>query len=155
MEIKEATTKQIPQIIEQWKELMDFHSKLDLFFTRRKEGHTNFKKYLIKCIESDDAIVYIAVENEEILGYILAKIQEYPPVLETENYVEITDLYVKSSHRRQKIGKKLVRKVINYFKKKGPFRIEMKVASKNTEGINFWKHQGFEEYINSMYFKKY
>ena len=154
MEIKEATLQNVPELLSLWKELMDFHSNLDLFFTRRKEGHNNFKKHLIECIKSDNACVYLAVEKEEILGYILAKIQEYPPVFKIENYVEIFDIYIKPSYRRQKVGENLVKNTIDYFKKKGSFRIEMKVASKNIAGINFWKNQGFDEYIKLMYFNK-
>jgi len=154
MDIQEATVRHIPDIINLWKDLMDYHKDLDLFFMRRKEGHINFKMHLMECIKSEEACVYIALEKGELLGYILGKIEKHPPVFETERYVEIYDMYVKKSFRRQKIGAQLVKHVVDHFKKKGIFRIEMKVASKNKTGILFWKQQGFEEYMKVMYYKQ-
>ena len=154
MEIRKAKVSNVAEIIELWKQLMDYHRKLDLFFTRSTNGHINFRKHLVECIESEDACVFIAVENEEILGYILGKIQEYPPVFETEKYAEIFDMYVKQDFRRQKIGERLVKNAVDYFKKKGLSRIEMKVATKNKPGIDFWKNQGFEEYMKIMCYRK-
>jgi len=154
MDIQEATVRHIPDIITLWKELMDYHKDLDLFFARRKEGHINFKMHLMECIKSEDACVFIAVENGEVLGYILGKIEKHPPVFETETYVEIFDMYVKKVYRRHKIGAQLVQNIVSYFKKKGVSRIEMKVASKNVTGFDFWKTQGFKEYMKLMYYTK-
>ena len=151
MDIHEATVRHIPEIMILWKDLMDYHNDLDLFFTRRKEGHINFKMHLMECIKSDDACVFIAEEKGEVLGYILGKIEQYPPVFETEKYVEIYDMYVKKSFRRQKIGSQLVNQLVDFFKKKGVTRIEMKVSSKNKTGILFWKKQGFDEYMKLMH----
>ena len=71
MKIIEATEKNIPEIVELWKELADHHSNIDSFFTRRKDGHVNFKSFITELIKSEEAKIFIAIEDQKIIGYII------------------------------------------------------------------------------------
>ncbi len=48
MEITEARENHIPEIVELWKEFMDFHRDIDPRFPMRKDAHTNWEKHGFK-----------------------------------------------------------------------------------------------------------
>ncbi len=101
MKITEATEKDIPEIVELWKELSDYHSNIDSFFTRRKDGHVNFKSFITELIKSEEAKIFIAIEDEKIIGYTIAIIDPYPPVYLLEKHGSIYDMFVTLKHRKK------------------------------------------------------
>jgi len=153
MRIVEATESNIHEIAELWKELIDYHSNIDSFFTRREDGHIQFKSFITGLINSMEAKVFIAIEDEKILGYIIAKIDEYPPVYLLEKHGAIYDLLVTSKHRKKGIGKKLWLEALKWFKDLGLERIELNIAPNNPESSSFWKKQGFQAYMHKLFIK--
>jgi hypothetical protein len=57
---RQAIEKDIPAIVELWKEFIDFHKIRDSFFSRSKEGPENFGKFIAENLRKNDAIVYVA-----------------------------------------------------------------------------------------------
>lgn len=148
---REAIKEDIPGLIELWKELMDFHGARDSFFSRSKEGPENFGNFLLENIRKDDAIVYIAETEKEVVGYILAMIQDYPPVFEVKQYGLISDLAVTSKYRRTGIGMHLVSIAKEWFILKGMIRTEIGVAASNEISTSFWTKMEFRVYKESRY----
>ncbi len=153
MRIVEATEPNIPEIVELWKELVDHHAKIDAFFTRREDGHMMFKSFITELINMKEAKVFIAIENEVIIGYIIAKIDEYPPVFLLEKYGAIYDLLVTSKHRKKGIGEKLWLETLKWFKDLGLERVELNIVPNNPESSSFWKKQGFQTYMHKLFIK--
>jgi len=58
--IRKAKPSDLAEVVELWKELMDFHSNLDPFFTQSKDGSDNFLKWVEKQMELEDAELIIA-----------------------------------------------------------------------------------------------
>ncbi|MFC1953482.1 hypothetical protein ACFLWR_05065 [Chloroflexota bacterium] len=44
LEITTASEKHIPEIVELWKEFMDFNAEIDPYDTRGKDSHTQMEK---------------------------------------------------------------------------------------------------------------
>lgn len=59
MEVIAATESHVPEIVEMWKDFMDLHRDIDSFFTRRKDAHINFEKFLRGLIQSPDRILFL------------------------------------------------------------------------------------------------
>lgn len=78
--VREAEKADLPAVVELWKELMSFHSNLDPFFSMSDEGPENFRNWVEKQMESDDAELFVADSGEDVLGYIKIEICSYPPV---------------------------------------------------------------------------
>jgi ribosomal protein S18 acetylase RimI-like enzyme len=148
MEIKyrEATEQDIPQIVELWNEFIDFHKSRDPFFSRSKEGSENFGKFILVNLKKDDAIVYVAEANPEVVAYILASINSYPPVFEIHKYGLIYDLAVTSGYRRKGIGERLFGMAKEWLVIKGVQRIEIEVATANEVSTAFWTKMAFKPY---------
>lgn len=84
--IIEANETHIPQIVELWKQLMDYHHNLDEFYTPREDAHVNFDSFAKELIKSEDVNLFIAIENNNVVGYTSTKIDFYPPIYSREKY---------------------------------------------------------------------
>lgn len=139
--------------MELWKELVDHHSKINSFFTRRKDGHVNFETFITDLIKSEEAKIFIALEDNQIIGYTIAKIDLYPPIYLLEKYGSIYDMFVTLKYRRKGIGKRLWQEALKWFKQLGLERVELSIVPNNPESSFFWKKQGFQDYMHKLYIK--
>ena len=154
MKVTAATEEHIPQIIDLWKKLVDFHRELDPFFSRRSDGDLRFKEFLQKSIKSADSHVVVALDKNNVVGYCLGSTMMHPPVFLVEKYGNIFDMMVDPLYRRQHVGTDLVNAMILWFSSRGIQRFELNVAVKNKNGKKFWKKQGFQEYMQVLYRQK-
>jgi len=151
IQIAEAKQTHIPEIIEIWKELMDFHSEINPFFTRNDDGHHSFEKYIKESINSKKSQVLVALDGKKVVAYSLSNVAYYPPVFENTIYGFISDIAVKKECQRQGIGECLLDEIKKWFSQQGITRIELQAASGNKVACSFWKKQGFREYKYVMY----
>ena len=151
IEYRKAIEKDIPAIVELWKEFIDFHKIRDSFFSRSKEGPENFGKFIAENLRKNEAIVYIAEKNNEVIAHILATIQNYPPAFEIRRYGLVNDLAVASAHRRIGIGQHLFSMVKDWFVKKEIKRIEIEVSVANELSTSFWRKMDFRPYKETLY----
>jgi ribosomal protein S18 acetylase RimI-like enzyme len=147
----EATKQDIPKIIELWKEFIDFHRARDPFFSRSEQGPDNFGKFIQENLLKEDAVVFVAETNGEVVAFILATIQNHPPAFEIKQYGLVNDLAVASAYRRSGIGKHLFNMAKDWFIKKGMKRIEIEVALTNEISTSFWKKMNFKPYKEVCY----
>jgi ribosomal protein S18 acetylase RimI-like enzyme len=149
--IRKATAKDVPAILELWKELMDFHKKLDSFWTRTDSGHKRFAEFLKEHINSNDACALVATDGKQLVGFCLIRISNYPPVLKKRQYGELTNIAVTKKYRRYSIGQKLVKKVRQWCVKRGISRIEARYSTENQIAAGFWAKVGFRPYLKSTF----
>ena len=150
---RQAMEKDIPAIVELWKEFIDFHKIRDSFFSRSKEGPENFGKFIAENLRKNDAIVYVAEKNGEVIAHILATIQNYPPAFEIKRYGLVNDLAVTSEYRRMGIGQHLLAMVKDWLLKKEIRRIEIEASVANEISTSFWGKMNFRPYKEICYFE--
>ena len=151
--IRRAAERDVSSIVELWKELMDFHKRYDRYFSRSRTGHEGFEDFIRGHIRSDTSCVFVAEAGEDIVGYCLVAIEKYPPVLEIQEYGRVHNLAVTKDRRGKGIGKRLFRKAVNWFRRKGIHRIEVCVATSNELAREFWARMGFTPYLETGFMK--
>ena len=151
IEIREGTRADLPDIVELWKSIMDFHGNLDSFFTRSQEGHLNFLDWISKQMETDKSGLFIAESEGKLLGYIKIEICEYPPVFEKKTFGMISEVIVNENYRRKGIGGALFDRAMGWFKEKDIDRVELRVANINPVAQGFWRKMGFRPYMTTMF----
>jgi len=149
--IRKAVLEDVPSIVGLWKELMDFHRERDLLFSRSATGDEGFVDFITGHILSETSCVFVAAAGTDIVGYCLAFVEKYPPVLEIKEYGLVQDLAVTKIYRRNGIGKRLLKEARNWFYEKGIRRIEARVAKTNKISTEFWAKMGFEPYLETMF----
>lgn len=151
IEYREATEQDIPQIIELWKEFIDFHKVRDPFFSRSKEGPENFGKFILENLGKGDAFVHVAETNGKVVAHILATIQSYPPAFEIKRYGLVNDLAVSSEYRRLGIGEHLFTMAKDWFEERGVKRMEIEIVIANEVSTSFWTKMGLKPYKEKCY----
>ena len=148
--LRKAMLKDIPAIIELWKEMMDFHKKRDPFFTRAANGDQVFGEYLEKNINSETACVYVAIIGGTIVGYCQGTLEKNPPMLTTSDYGQVLDFAVAADYRRTGVGERLCRALEGWFILKGVHRLEVRHSEFNEAASHFWAKMGFKPYLKTL-----
>lgn len=154
IEIVPAEDTHVPEIIELWKEAMDFHQAVNPLFARSKDGHIHMEKHLHGMIQSEDTQVLIALNKGRVVAYSIFRIFTRPPMLQYRTSGYILDIAVKSDYRRKGIGGKMLHTILEWFESHDVDRIEVQVASESEVGYSFWKKHGFKTYKYDMHLPK-
>jgi len=124
------------------KEQKEFDSLLNLDWTFGKVG----TKYYQDRISKDDGCVFVAIVNNEIVGYLcggLTKAENYrvlPIVAELEN------TFVLDDYRSKGIGKQLYNKFLDWCKTKNVGKIRVEASAQNELAIKFYRNNNFKDY---------
>ena len=124
------------------KEHKEFDSLLNLDWTFGKTG----TKYYQDRISKDDGCVFVAIVDNQIVGYLcggLTKAEDYrimPIVAELEN------TFVLDEFRSKGIGKQLYNKFIDWCKTKNVGKIRVEASAQNELAIKFYRNNNFKDY---------
>ena len=151
--IRKAVMEDVPSILELWKEMMDFHKERDRIFSRSVTGHEGFADYISGHMSRDTSCVFVAEAGKAVVGYCLAFVERYPPVLEMKEYGHVQDIAVSEKYRRKGVGQRLLREARKWFSEKGVHRIEARVATTNRISKGFWAKMGFKPYLETVFFE--
>ncbi|MBN2154884.1 MAG: GNAT family N-acetyltransferase [Candidatus Lokiarchaeota archaeon] len=171
--LRSALPSDVSRITVLWSNLMEFHEPIDNIFERSPDAQNHFQSYLNSRLEppeldatihqniqqgvpeSRDFFAFVAIDQntEEIVGYIMGGTSKVSPVFKIQEYGNISDICVSNTHRRLKIGYKLVEKAKRWFKNKGIKHVKIMVASGNQISIAFWRKMGFEPIMYQMHYK--
>jgi len=141
----------VQQIIVVWQEFTQFHLDAEPLWNPGENAIGDFEIELIKQIQSDDAMVLVAIEQEEVLGFLIAEIGNQPPVFRLDRWGIITDLGIKKEYRRNGIGEKMLSEAMNWFAKDNIKLVEVYLLVQNQVATSFWSKQGFRVFSQRMY----
>lgn len=96
--------------------------------------------------DAKEGIVYIALINKQIAGYLAGGLIKIRPWRKEKRAVEIENMYVTKSKRKLGIGTAFVAKFIKWAKKNAVDRLKVEAVYENTIGRNFYEKHGLKEY---------
>jgi len=151
LEIRPATADDRQAIGRLWQELMTFHAALDPTEFTVKEGALSlWLEWLDSNIEGEDSAVLVADAGGEIVGYILGRVGERPPVYQDRALGEIHEISVTQTWRRRGVGRQLVAGLLDWFHERDLTRIRVSAAACNPTSNAFWRAMRFEPATNYM-----
>jgi ribosomal protein S18 acetylase RimI-like enzyme len=152
IEIIRAEEKHVTAIGKLWWEDMIFHQNIDHIFTPREGATLGFEEnYLRRLMKSEDGLVLVAVDNGKVVGYSISEIRIPNPGFHREKYGYIDDTAVTAGHRRRGIARIMLVEITNWFRSKKINRVELNAAAHNVVANSFWRKQGFEVYMQTLY----
>ena len=145
MEIRFAVCEDVPDILRLLQQVGQVHheGRPDLF-------RDNAQKYgasqVLRIIESTDSPLFVAAENDRVLGYCFCQVKTLTqnPVFFDRTELYIDDLCVDQDHRRRGIAKALYNKALGYAKELGCHHITLNVWSFNEDAMAFYRACGME-----------
>jgi len=150
IEIRRATSFDIPQIVPLWEELAAFHAALDSAFAISPEGREAYAEYLHALMRNREAFVVVALDRTEAVGYAVGRISTLPRTFLVQRRGYIHDVYVREGYRLRGIGRQLVEEVLRWFQERGITLVELTVATFNLGAKAFWEKLGFVGYMVHM-----
>lgn len=113
---------------------------------------SGIKHYLLAGIQTDDAVVFIAEDQDEIVGAVIAVIRHTPELqfLVQRSYVSIENLVVAEKYRRLGVGKTLMESVHFWAQENGFNQIQLTVWDFNQEAKTFYNKMGYEMLNHKM-----
>lgn len=110
-------------------------------FYKRKEAGGMVEKFLKERIEKGESIAFLAFVNDLPVGFV-----HLYPMFSTINLKKIwvlNDLFVSESCRGHGVGKKLIDQAVDFTKKDGAFRLDIKTEHDNHIAKNLYTKYGF------------
>ncbi len=154
--IRNATTNDLTQIIELYKQLHETEQPFDFNLMEPAQYYKSepFKKNTIRLekeIRSKKIKFLVATLENEVLGYISGSINK--PHCYNNNVLLCNELVVSLEQRQKGIGKKLILCLIEWGKKKEAVAIHLSIFEKNLKALSVYKKMGFENHFIRLYKK--
>lgn len=105
-------------------------------------------KDMIDNVNNNEGIIYVAKEDNKIVGFIAGVLVEYDDI-DKYGYVihkrgEVIELMVTNNVQSKGIGSKLLEKIEEYFKSIGCLYIQIDVFGYNKNAIKFYDKHGYD-----------
>ncbi|MEM0357613.1 MAG: GNAT family N-acetyltransferase [Candidatus Bathyarchaeia archaeon] len=142
LKIRRANESDLQQVVKLSEKLGKDESTMDSMVSPLPSEFQN-PKWILKNIKGENTVVFVAETNGKIVGYSLGWISQPWSYKAKRGY--ICDCFVEKSHRRQGIGKALVKAMLEWFKDKGVECVEADIYSKNIPSLALFKGLGFKE----------
>lgn len=146
MNIRKASTKDIPRIKELLQQVLEIHANIrpDIFIP----GTAKYTEKELENILSDkNRPIYVATSREDTcIGYAfcILKNQPFSNNMVPFKSLFIDDLCVDQNTRGQHIGEKLIEHVKEEAKKMGCYEVTLNVWAGNTSAEKFYEKMGFQ-----------
>lgn len=108
--------------------------------------------YLKEHIESDDLLVYLAVEDGVIVSSCMASLYQTPPVpsCPTGHTADLLNVYTKREFRRRGLAEQLIRMLFVQLRQRG---VEKVLLDYTEDGLPLYQKLGFVELPHQMELK--
>ena len=110
--------------------------------------HPDSPKDIADYLRNTDDIVCVAEDADVLMGFCGGRLNRHLSF--KEPIVDITELFVKESHRKKGLGKLLLDHIEAEFSKRGFNRIRILVKADNEAARKFYTAQGYAEYDMMM-----
>ncbi len=149
--VRTATPADRAAIGRLWQELMDFHTHLDPeVFDLRDDALAIWLDWLDEWLADLDRVVLVADAGSEVVGYIMGKPEEGPPVYKRRQYGAVHDTCVTQTWRRRGVGQALVVALLEWFRARGLVEAQVGAAARNPVSNPFWRAMGFNPHMVQM-----
>lgn len=144
MKIRKATIKDLDAICVLNQKLFkydysNFDKTIDISWAFGNGQENMYRKDII----GKNSVVFVAIIEEKIVGYILCKIIDGEVYSKDKKVAFLEDMFVLEEYRGKGIGARLVKEFFKWEKSKGMKRATVTVSIKNKAAIGFYKSAGF------------
>jgi len=153
MNIRKAKIKDLKDVVELSYMSAIYHEKLTSYYDTSKDIKEILTRSLKKNIYASNSCIFVAEENEKIIGYLLAFKIYRPEMFQIKKAGSIEDVYIEESYRRMGIGNKLIQECFKWFKKNSINFVEISVEVLNEKAMIFWNKKGFKD-VSIQKYKK-
>ena len=106
---------------------------------------------LTKQLTNPDSTFYLALDNNNVIGYLKINVGLSQTELKDNTALEIERIYVLKAYQGKKIGQLLYDKAIQVANEKKVEYVWLGVWEENTRALHFYKKNGFVEFDKHLF----
>lgn len=151
--IRPATADDADAVARMWERLVAYHRELDRDLPpATPDGASRYARSLAERVDDTHTCTYIAqVPDGPAIGYVLGVVVDLAPeMFEQEPSGFLADIFVEEPYRHAGVGRALVEALAQWFDDRGLRYFEWHVASRNVEGMKFWRALGGRDVMVRM-----
>ncbi len=148
--IRELTKEDFDGIKRIFAESFKYHEQIDSIFASSEGADQIWIDYIDTIYQQDDIQVYIAILDDDIVGYCVGQILDKPPVFKMRRIGQINNIAVKEGHKQHGVGQLLFEKIKGWFDTQNVCHIELSAATNNPQSLAFWSKMGGREFMKTM-----
>ena len=147
-----ATEKHTEEIIQLWTKLMAIHKELDAdYFSETDNTVGEYKSDIEWHIKDDSNVIYIAIVDDVVVGYITAQLIFFSNShYNLNSNCTVGDIMIDTNYQHLGIGKAFIEEIKKWSKLNSISKINLNVFSKNKRALSFFKNQGFDDQFNNL-----
>lgn len=149
--IRRASLEDLPAITKLWKAMMEYHRTFDERFDLVTNAEEIYLEHLTSHLTNFDYGLFVAIENEAVVGYTIGMILNNPAVFKLDRYGFVSEMTVNETHQRKGIGNLLWNHLQKWFHRRGITVMQLNVSHRNEKGYRFWKKMGCDEFLTIMW----
>jgi len=152
--IRPGTEDDLPEMLRLWREMMDFHARLEPRFRPLPPpaGEQAWEKHLREGVWGNESwCVFVAEADGRLIGQIMGVLRDQLPVFEPERYGYVTDVVVDPAARRHGVGRALFEALKAWFCERGVSHLQLGVAHNNPVSQAFWRAMGCTDYTDILW----
>lgn len=102
-----------------------------------------YESWLNRLIQNRRDLCLVAEINDQLIGFLIATIEQEIPIYRLKQYAFIHDLWIEAEYRRDGIAKQMVQQTIAYFQQLGITQIRLDTAHPNETARRLFAACGF------------
>lgn len=146
--LRQATARDVDEIVSMWGELAAHHARLDEAFRPSRRWQEEYRHFILGMLDRDDARIVVAVEGGRVVGYGVGRISMLPAFFEWRRRGYLHDVVTREPYRRRGVGRGVVEALLAWMQECGALTAELTVAVLNEEAVAFWTRLGFAPYMH-------
>ncbi len=152
MKIRKAGKEDVDSLLVLWDGYEEYHWKLAKdkemrrFLQKNKNARNNIREYFLKHIVSKNANIFVAAEDDNILGFISLKIIDAPSISTVRKMGHIGYFYIEEQVWGKGIGSRLMKEALKWFRSKKIKRVSFEVHPFNRRALSYYRKLRFREY---------
>ena len=145
--IRRATAADLPALGLLWEEFMDYHRDIDPNYARVDDATERWFSFIEPKFDDEDWRFLVAECDSGLVGFVCAMIREHPPVFRSTRHGYIESIAVAGAHRRQGIGRRLMREAELWLRSKGITEINANIDARNPKSLGLFNSRGFDPWL--------
>lgn len=150
MKIRKAQLNDSKEILQLYNQLMAQHNRYNALYKIHAHAVEEYRHFVINCLKDTHSLVLVAEDKEHAVGFLICRIEKRLPRFQIRRAAYIYDIYIDKKHQSKGTGRKLIRAMTTWVKRKGVAYIKLEVSPKNKNAFAFWKKMGFHIFQHKM-----
>jgi mycothiol synthase len=112
-----------------------------------EENTKRMSEFVAELVEEDPRQVLAAEEDGDLVGFLIFQRRSKTPLEVSHQWANISDLYVKPTHRGRGIARNLLQTCLDDLRSSGTTHVRVRVWSKNENAIRLYRQVGYGDHV--------